>query len=286
MQFTKNFENEQLSPIYLEPMLDARLKELKTLLAQKQKDLKKAPEGTLRVSESNKVVQYYHRTKNSGANGSYIPVKNLKLAKALAQKDYDKKIIAALKKELRVLQAASKAYEGFAKKSQLVEAVYEKCRKNRRALIKPVRLPDEQFAALWQSVEHERKAFPVEGPEYFTARGERVRSKSEIIIADTLNRLNIPYRYEFPISITVEDGTNRMFFPDFVCLNLRNRQEFIWEHFGIMDDAEYAANAVHKLFLYGKNGLHPGKNLIISFETAENPINARQVEKIAREYLS
>ncbi len=74
MQFTKNFENEQLSPIFLEPMLDARLKELKALLAQKQKDLKKAPEGTLRVSESNKVVQYYHRTKNSSANGRYIPV--------------------------------------------------------------------------------------------------------------------------------------------------------------------------------------------------------------------
>ena len=286
MQFTKNFENEQLSPILLEPMLDARLKELKALLAQKQKDLKKAPEGTLRVSESNKVVQYYHRTKNSGANGRYIPVKNLKLAKALAQKDYDKKIIAALKQELRVLQAAAKAYEGFAKKSQLVEAIYEKCRKNRQALIKPVRLPDEQFAELWQSVEYERKAFPVEGPEYFTARGERVRSKSEIIIADTLNRLNIPYRYEFPISIVVEDSTNRTFFPDFVCLNLRNRQEFIWEHFGMMDDAEYAASAVHKLFLYEKNGLHPGKNLIISFETAENPINARQVEKIVREYLS
>jgi hypothetical protein len=51
----------------------------------------------MRVSESNKVVQYYHRTKNSGANGSYIPVKNLKLAKALAQKDYDRKIVAALK---------------------------------------------------------------------------------------------------------------------------------------------------------------------------------------------
>ena len=51
----------------------------------------------MRVSESNKVVRYYHRTKNSGANGSYIPVKNLKLAKALAQKDYDRKIVAALK---------------------------------------------------------------------------------------------------------------------------------------------------------------------------------------------
>ena len=51
----------------------------------------------MRVSESNKVVQYYHRTKNSGANGSYIAVKNLKLAKAMAQKDYDRKIVAALK---------------------------------------------------------------------------------------------------------------------------------------------------------------------------------------------
>ena len=42
-----------------------------------------------------------------------------------------------------------------------------------------------------------------DAPLLETSRGERVRSKSEVIIADTLDRLKIPYRYEFPHQLKV-----------------------------------------------------------------------------------
>ena len=73
-------------------------------------------------------------------------------------------------------------------------------------------------------------------------RGERVRSKSEILIANSLNEMNIQYRYEYPIRIS-----NTTFYPDFYILNLRRRKEYIWEHFGRMDDIEYARNAIRKI---------------------------------------
>ncbi len=73
--------------------------------------------------------------------------------------------------------------------------------------------------------------------------------------------------------------------PDFICLNIRTRQEFIWEHFGKMDDAEYTSSAAQKLKVYEKNGIYPGKNLIISLETSTLPINSMQVEKTAKQYL-
>ena len=38
--------------------------------------------------------------------------------------------------------------------------------------------------------------------------------------------------------------------PDFYCLNLRTRQEFAWEHFGMMDDPDYASTTAEKLRLY------------------------------------
>ncbi len=265
----------------MEPVLQARLAEVNALLATKLKELKKAPPGSLRLTKSNKVVQYYHRTERGDTSGHYIPAKNFKLAKALAQKDYDKQLIELLKKESRLLQDALNNY----KNTPLAERLFPLLHKNRQALIKPVCLPDSDFAKFWQTVAYEKKPFAPEAPVLLTARNERVRSKSEIIIADTLNRLSIPYRYEFPIKLKTENGDYRLSHPDFICLNLRTREEFLWEHFGMMDDAEYSAATARKLRLYENNGIYPGKNLIISVEISELPINTRQIEKLAVQYL-
>ena len=111
MQITKSIENEQLSPFFLEPLLTARLSEVSTLLEEKQKALQNAPEGSLRVSKSGKTTQFYQITKTGDTHGKYIPAKNNKLVKALAQKDYDKKLIATLKKELKFLKKTLRSYK-------------------------------------------------------------------------------------------------------------------------------------------------------------------------------
>ena len=67
---------------------------------------------------------------------------------------------------------------------------------------------------------------------FYTSKGERVRSKSEVIIADVLNREGVPYRYEYPIYIK---GIGKIY-PDFTVLNIGIRKEMIWDHFGMMDD--------------------------------------------------
>ena len=285
MQFTKNIENEPLSPIFVEPVLQARLAEVNALLATKLKELKKAPEGSLRIKKCKNTTQYYLRMTPDDTSGRYLPTKKLNLIKALAQKDYDKTVVAALKKESRLLQNALNGYNLFGRKITRVEKAFSKLSEARRKLVKPVCLPDENFAEIWQAIPYEKKPFPVNIPEFHTLQGERVRSKSEIIIADTLSRMNIPYRYEFPLEIKTENGEKRTFFPDFLCLNLRTRQEFVWEHFGMMDDSEYVASMVRKLKLYEKNGIYIGKSLIISVENSAAPIDAKQIEKIAEQYL-
>lgn len=285
MQFTKCIENEKLSPFFLEPLLAARVSEVSALLKQKQNELLKVPAGSLRISKSGKTIQYYQITKKGDTRGQYIKAKNYKLAKALAQKDYDKKLIASLKKELKFLQRTLRSYKWLENSSRSAAQIFAKLNKLRRPLISPVCLPVKDFSELWQSVEYPRKPFSENIPELYTSQNERVRSKSEIIIADTLHRLNIPYRYEYPLEITTEKGLHRTFHPDFICLNLRTRQEFIWEHFGKMDDTEYASGAVQKLKLYEKNEIYPGKNLIISMETSTSPISPKQIEKTARRYL-
>lgn len=110
-------------------------------------------------------------------------------------------------------------------------------------------------------------------------------SKSEIIIADALNRYNVPYRYEFPLQLKTSGGRFTIIYPDFTCLNLRTRQEFLWEHFGLIEKPDYVHNAASKLELFSNNKIVHGKNLIITMETEKVPLDTRQIEQIIKEYL-
>jgi hypothetical protein len=126
-----------------------------------------------------------------------------------------------------------------------------------------------------------KKAFEESVPDYFTVNGERVRSKSEILIADALSRCNIPYRYEYPTHIP---GVGTVY-PDFLCLNMQKRKEYAWEHNGMMSDANYADYAIKKIEIYALAGYYPGDNLILSFESSSHPLSSRIIEGNIIEYL-
>ena len=109
-------------------------------------------------------------------------------------------------------------------------------------------------------------------------RGERVRSKSEQLIADRLYVNGIPYKYECPITL---DGIT--FHPDFTILRLSDRKEIYYEHLGRMDDPNYAEENVYKLNTYARNGLIMGNNLYATFETRNQPLDVSIVELLIRE---
>jgi len=165
-----------------------------------------------------------------------------------------------------------------------VTALYDRLCPARRTLITPVTLTEKQYAEKWQSVIWQGKSFAEDAPQYFTAKQERVRSKSEVIIADTLARYGVPYRYEFPVSLK-KDGNLITVYPDFMCLNLRTRDEFFWEHFGMMDDPDYVQKTVSKVSLYAQNGIFPGRGLIISMESSSETLNTKDIEKIIQSFL-
>lgn len=277
-----NSETEFISGNTIEQNLSKRILYLEGIVSKKQSALKNSPEGSLRISHSNGVVQYYKRTAPKDTIGKYIHSKDTILAKELAQKEYDKKVLTATQKEIRLLTSTLKSYKRIFLRKQFAETVYEKFNSFWRALITPVRLPDDLYAKKWQAAPGKTKAFTPDTPEYLTARGERVRSKSEIIIADTLFRLKIPYRYECSLTLKNADGAKITLHPDFTCLDLQTRREFYWEHFGMMDNPEYSEKAVNRLRLYERNNIFPGKNLIITTETAKQPINTRQIERLVK----
>ena len=176
---------------------------------------------------------------------------------------------------------------------QKLQNLYEHIPQKRKKLIQPAYLTMEEYAKAWQTVTYNSLPFDEAVPEHYVSNGQRVRSKSEILIAETLIRENIPFRYEYPVKLKLYTATANVeglgniihVHPDFYCLNTRTGKEYIWEHFGMMDDADYASKAIAKLNNYALNGWHYGQNLIATFETHQMTLNSKVVRSFIDVYL-
>ncbi len=259
----------------LESVLERR-RELAIVQKAIESRLKNAPDGVLRITERNGIKQYYQRKNSKDTVGKYIRRNNQSLAIKLAQKDYDKKVLLEIQRELQVIDTFLNTYN-----TKSIENVYDSLLTNKKELVHPLILDDNMYKQRWLSEEYFHAGFKEDSPEYYTENGERVRSKSEIIIANKLWQMGVPYRYEYPIEVSF----HLVFHTDFYCLNLRTRKEYAWEHFGMMDNPTYANNAIKKIEAYEKAGFWLGSNLIATFETSENPLNIKILEKTIQNYL-
>lgn len=257
--------------------LEERKAKLLQIKKEKEKALKNIPAGHLRICQRGKTVQYYHRTDPKDFNGVYIPQKSISMAQKLAQKDYDEKILSSINKELYALDKYLMLEPEIS-----AEEIYENLQEERRKLIIPIVESREEFISNWEKMEYVGKAFDAFAPILYTAKGERVRSKSEVIIADSLNRVGVPYRYECPLYV---EGWGTVH-PDFTVLNVKERKEIYWEHLGMMDDMEYVEKLIEKLNIYALNNILPGINLILTYETGKAPLNQKIVQLMIEKYLA
>lgn len=260
----------------MKKILEERKKYLTQIMKEKEKSFANVPEGALRVRCEGEKTWYYQRKNTKDTSGVYIREKDIQLARKLAQKDYDKKVLSAAEKELKAITKYLTNYP-----SSNVEQIYENLHKERQKLIIPIRETDEQYIHRWESVEYQGKEFSADMPEYYTAKGERVRSKSEIIIADTLSREGVPYRYECPVYLK---GIGKVY-PDFTVLNVKLRKEIYWEHLGMLDDTAYVDNAIGKIDFYEQSGIFPGDKLILTYETGRKPLNQKQIMRMIQHNL-
>ena len=271
-------ELEQLKPDQLNQQLEDKLFTLEHLLNILKKKAEITTPGHLRISTRGNATEYYQILEPGDTHGHYIPRSKAKLAAQLAQQDYNARLIKLLEKETRALRS----YLHQTENCRALQNLYTRLTIPRQKLITPVPLTDAQYIQKWHAVQWQGRPFAEDTPELFTTKGERVRSKSEVLIADALHRHGIPYRYEYPL--TLKNGLT--IHPDFLCLNIRTRQEFYWEHFGMMDNPSYSENTVQKLQQYNNNNFHPGKNLLLTMETTAQPLNLHYVETQIKNFLT
>lgn len=87
---------------------------------------------------------------------------------------------------------------------------------------------------------------------HHTVKGEVVRSKSEVIIANILYSKEISYSYEKPLTLG-----NVTKYPDFTIEDDESGITYYWEHCGLLTDSFYKASWDAKKIWYRGNGILP-----------------------------
>lgn len=114
-----------------------------------------------------------------------------------------------------------------------------------------------------------------------TARGELVRSKSEVIVADALFNSGIDYAYEKELCL----GNDGRKYPDFTIEDAESGMVFYWEHCGMMNDASYRKRWEAKRAIYEKHGIVEEKNLIVSYDNEMGGIDSQSIRDKIKKYL-
>lgn len=278
---SKSIGNKSEASVYLEPdklldVLKHRREELQFIYDILEKKALNEPAGGLRISRRGNSYQYYFIENEQDTCGKYISKKHMKQICALAQKAYNNKLRKELHREIYLIDGMIKKYNPGA-----IEDIFDRSSPGRQVLINPIFMPDEMFAQIWSDEEYEGLPLIDDAASFITKRGEKVRSKTEMIIANRLNDAGIMYRYEYPIKLK----SGMVVHPDFLCLNMMTRKEVVWEHFGMVDNYEYATNMIRKINGYLHSGYVWGETFIASFEGSRTPVDMKVIDRMIQDYL-
>lgn len=112
-----------------------------------------------------------------------------------------------------------------------------------------------------------------------TKRGEMVRSKSEVIIANMLLDADIDYSYETPLLLTNGCTVH----PDFTIK--KAGKTFYWEHLGMLQKEDYRKGWDVKRKSYEENDIIKGRNLMISEDGLDGSFDSQEIDRLINTYL-
>ena len=256
--------------------LVARKQELMNAITVAEKIIATAPVGRLRVAKTTRGAHFFHVTSPNDICGKYISLSDTNLISQLANKNYAEHLLKKANAELNDIN-------GFLKKKSFgkAEEVYTEVNHFRKSYVSPILMTDDEYLTWWRKESYSINPYRQENKIYETARHEFVRSKSEMDIANLLDQMGIPYRYE--AELILHNGGVR--YPDFTLLKIKTREIIYYEHFGLLDDSGYRRENLQKIGEYNQNGIILGKNLIFTFEAQGSPLNLNSVRRMLSEII-
>ena len=134
----------------------------------------------------------------------------------------------------------------------------------------------------------EDKRYYEAGLIHRTERGELVRSKSELVIANLLKSRGVPYVYEQKLHLP--DGSTWL--PDFTIEDSESGMTFFWEHLGLLDNPSYRRRWEKKRARYLTNGIVPWEDggdprgtLITTRDEPGGALNAHKIGHLVDEIM-
>lgn len=240
--------------------------EFKLLLADLKKrfdnanvEYKKCPRGHIGQENRNGKQKLFHVYEENGKRKRVVVNDESQLPAQLTRKRY-------LEEEMEVLDKDIVALERFI--TTYIEPIPEKIIE--RLPEKYKTMPEDYFfyRQRWATEPYEQSAYKPEEKVQVTSRGLKVRTKSEVVVAEMLDAAGITYRYEQMIHI---EGFS--FAPDFTILTKEGI--VYWEHAGKIHEEHYRNRHKWKLSMYEKAGIVSWENLIVTYDNAKGGLDTR-----------
>ena len=252
--------------------LNARLDLLTKSIEDIEKKNQTFPDGRINVRVHQHRSYYY--LDGGKSKDRYLTRKDAALIEQLIQKDYLNKVLKDAKTEQKAILKMLELYP-----ETVAKDVYDSLSEGRKKYATPINICDDAFAQKWMNTPYKRKPFKKDMPEFYTTKGERVRSKSEIIIADRLRANGIPYRYECPLKVG-----KKIIHPDFTILRMSDRKILYHEHCGKMDDPNYIEDMLTRGKDYSLENILLGDRLFYTFESDTTPLDVAMLDMLIKRH--
>lgn len=260
--------------------MNAELRPLVTRIRKRieivEREVAGAPRGRLAQERKNGRDTLLVETYDKGKRRRRYLTKNPELASALVRRDLLKAELDALLLNYKLMSVSAEKAADYD-----IDAEMLKIKKRMSAVT------DELLhMALaqgggndWESAEYEMLDYKPQERKHTTSRGLKVRSKSELLIAEKLYEYGLPFRYEQVIHF---DGIDLA--PDFT-IRRADGKLFYWEHEGLTDKVDHMRWQKRKAELYASIGIVPWNNYIVTYDNEDGEIDLREVEAQIRNRL-
>ena len=133
---------------------------------------------------------------------------------------------------------------------------------------------DPRFQELleWAAQDYKRNPYPLPDDPNIARDGRPMRSKGECMWYDDILFDGLPVWIDPEIKLKGKSGQWHTFHPDFIFKCFDGTYIYV-EHFGYLDDDEYAEKAKRKLQEYLDCGIVLGDNLIVTSDNADHRTN-------------
>ena len=246
----------------IKEILERMLADLQNQLQKANNELAGSPTGSLVKVKRGKGYTIFRVYSDQGKRVRKVITQNEEMINALARKVYLKAEADILQRDIEAASAFLQIYE---------EPVFDNIIRHIPERFLHYKLTEDDPDS-WATQPYRRSGYMPERKVHTTSRGLRVRSKSELLIAEKLYEHGIPFRYEQILTI---DGID--YAPDFTARG-SDGAAIYWEHCGLTSNRGYMRKHWQKMQIYAEAGITPWKNLIVTYDDENGLLDLRTVE--------